>query len=78
MSVFGSLLTDCCAAAGHDNYSYIMDHAGMWTEKKKDGNKGGQKLSVKKMGPFLVRVTALNSPHIRLSQHSRCCTVHNS
>jgi len=34
-----------------------MDHAGTWTETKKDGSKGGQKLSVNKMGPFLVSAT---------------------
>ena len=30
-----------------------MDHAGAWTEKKKDGSKGGMRLNVIKIGPFL-------------------------
>ena len=30
-----------------------MNFAGTWTEKKKDGSKGGNRLNVIKMGPFL-------------------------
>ena len=69
--VFASLLTGCCAAAGCDNYTYIM--IGAWTEKKNDGSKGGQKLTASKIGPFLVSATSLNSPHTRLSPTLTLC-----
>jgi hypothetical protein len=48
------------------------DYAGTWTEKKKDGAKGGQTLEITQMGPCLVSATTPNTPHIRLSQLSRC------
>ena len=39
-----------------------MDHAGAWTEKKKDGSKGGQTLKLDKIGPFLVSATPCHAP----------------
>jgi len=48
-----------------------MNFAGTWTEKKKDGSKGGNRLNVIKMGPFLVGATPAMPPAHSLSQHSR-------